>query len=296
MTVSVIVATYRRDNSLKVALESLAKQNFEDFEIVLVDDNGLEEWNKKVEKIVLEIFEKSPQITLRHIVNNPNQGSAKARNIGIAKAQGEFVTFLDDDDVYLPLKLKNQVEFMQETGSDYSITNLELFNEADVLIEKRVRSYIKETDFQNLFKYHFMYHLTGTDTMMFKKDYLNLIGGFDPIDVGDEFYLMKKAIDGGGKFGYLNCCDVKAYVHNGDEGLSGGQGKIDGENQLFNFKKKSFEKMDKQTVRYIKMRHFAVLAFANIKMKKPIQILKNGILSFISQPIECCKLLITRKI
>lgn len=296
MTVSVIVATYRRQNSLKAALESLAKQSYKDFEIVLVDDNGSEEWNEKVSKIVADFSESFPEAVLKLIVNNPNQGSAKARNTGIAEAKGKFITFLDDDDIYLPEKLKNQVEYMEENKSDYSITDLELFNESDVLIDRRVRSYIKAYDSKSLFEYHFMYHITGTDTMMFTKEYLNEIGGFDAIDVGDEFYLMKKAIEGGGKFGYLNCCDVKAYVHSGEEGLSGGQGKIDGENQLFEFKKSYFEKMDRKTVKYIKMRHYAVLAFANIKMKKPIQILKNGILSFVTQPVGCCKLLLTRKI
>lgn len=296
MTVSVIVATYRRQASLQAALESLAKQSYKDFEIVLVDDNGCEEWNIKVSKAVSQFFEKFPDIPLKLIANNPNQGSAKARNIGIAKAKGEFITFLDDDDIYLPEKLKNQVEYMRESESDYSITDLKLFNESDILIDRRVRSYIKAYDPKSLFKYHFMYHITGTDTMMFKKEYLNKIGGFDAIDVGDEFYLMKKAIEGGGKFGYLNCCDVKAYVHTGEEGLSGGQGKIDGENQLYEFKKRYFSEMDRKTVKYIKMRHFAVLAFANIKMKKPVQILKNGILSFASQPVGCCKLLLTRKI
>ncbi|MBR7133385.1 MAG: glycosyltransferase family 2 protein [Clostridia bacterium] len=296
MTVSVIVATYRRDNSLKAALESLAKQSYTDFEIVLVDDNGCEEWNERVSKIAAAFLGSFPDIPLRLIVNNPNQGSARARNIGIAEAKGEFVTFLDDDDIYLPEKLKNQLEYMLESGTDYSITDLELFNEADKLIDRRVRSYIKAYDSTSLLKYHFMYHITGTDTMMFKKEYLNKIGGFDAIDVGDEFYLMKKAIEGGGKFGYLNCCDVKAYVHTGEAGLSGGQGKIDGENRLYEFKKRYFSKIDRKTVKYIKMRHYAVLAFANIKMKKPIQIFKNGILSFSAQPIECCKLLITRKI
>lgn len=295
MMVSVILATYRRDKSLQAALESLAHQNFNDFEIVLVDDNGCKEWNEKVEKSVLQFSEKFPDINLRLIVNNPNQGSAKTRNIGTAEAQGEFVTFLDDDDVYLPQKLKNQVDYMIENDCDYSITDLELFNESDVLIERRIRNYIKETDSKTLLKYHFMYHITGTDTMMFKKEYLDLIGGFDAIDVGDEFYLMKKAIEGGGKFGYLNSCYVKAYVHTGEEGLSGGQGKIDGENQLYEFKKKHFEIMDKRDIRYIKMRHFAVLAFANIKMKKPLKTLKYCILSFMAQPLECCKLLLARK-
>lgn len=43
-------------------------------------------------------------------------------------------------------------------------------------------------------KYHLLYHMTGTDTLMFKGEYLRRIGGFPTIDVGDEFYLMEQAI------------------------------------------------------------------------------------------------------
>ena len=75
---------------------------------------------------------------------------------------------------------------------------------------------------------------------MFKKEYLTKIGGFPPINVGDEFYLMHRAINGGGAFGYLPGCQVKAYVQTGEGGLSSGDGKIKGENALYeewNFKK-----------------------------------------------------------
>jgi len=48
--------------------------------------------------------------------------------------------------------------------------------------------------------------------MMFCREYLLKIGGFPPIDVGDEFYLMKEAICGGGNFAYIQGCHVMAYI------------------------------------------------------------------------------------
>lgn len=290
--VSVIIATYRRDKSLVAALDSLTKQTFSEFEIILVDDNDEIEWNKKTEEIVKKFKNKYPYIEIQYIQNHPNQGSAKTRNIGISVARGEFVTFLDDDDIYLPKKIEKQYKSMCSADADYSITDLYLYNEKNKLIERRVRDYLQNSSADRLIKYHLMYHMTGTDAMMFRRKYLLHIGGFDEIDVGDEFYLMQKAIDGRGRFSYLPDCDLKAYVHTGENGLSSGQSKVNGENQLYEYKKKYFSKIDASSQRYIRMRHYAVLAFAYIRMKKYNNFLGNAMKAFASAPISCTKLVV----
>ena len=290
--VSVIVATYRRKIELKRALDSLAHQSCDDLEIVLVDDNGDFAWNEVVNGIVEDFKNEHPHIDLKYIVNNPNQGSAKTRNIGIEASSGEYITFLDDDDLYLPEKTSRQVEFMIRGEYDYSITDLYLYNEDDKLTDKRIRDYVKDTSMKSLMSYHLKYHLTGTDTMMFTKKYLLKIGCFAPIDVGDEFYLMQRAIEGNGKFGYLSGCDVKAYVHTGEGGLSSGEGKIKGENDLYEYKKTFSHSIDAKTRRYIRMRHYAVIAFAYFRIKKYGKFMVNSIKSFLNAPFACIRLLV----
>ena len=185
---------------------------------------------------------------------------------------------------------------MQSGEYDYSVTDLYLYNENDKLIDRRVRDGITSTEPDALLEYHLKYHITGTDTMMFRKEYLTKIGGFAPIDVGDEFYLMQRAIEGGGKFGYLHGCEIKAYVHTGENaGVSSGKGKIRGENELFNYKKQYFSKLEPRAVRYIKARHYAVLAFAEVRRKKYGAFLKNSIKSFFSSPVACLKILMGAK-
>jgi glycosyltransferase involved in cell wall biosynthesis len=292
--VSVVVATYRRDKELKQALESLGNQTFSDFEVVLVDDNDNQNWNEIVKRIVNETFEKYPNLHISYFENHPNLGSAATRNKGIAVARGEYVTFLDDDDVYLPQKLANQYEFMNSKSLDYSITNLDLYYEDGRLSEHRVHKYLDKVGQDSLLHLHLMYHLTGTDTLMFTKKYIDSINGFAPIDIGDEFYLMERAIRAGGKFGYLNCCDVKAVVHYGDSGLSSGQQKIQGENNLFEYKKQFFGELKRKSIRYIKMRHYAVLAFAYLRTKNLCAFLKEAFWSFLSSPLDCLKLFFSR--
>lgn len=282
--VSVVVATYKREAELKNALESLAKQTYPNMEIVLVDDNGNDEWNSKVSATVEVFRNRYPKIKLECIVNNSNQGSSKTRNIGIHSANGDYITFLDDDDIYLPDKIRKQVEFMETNQCDYSITDLILYNEDDKKINRRIRSYIKKTTVESLRLYHLKYHMTGTDTIMFKKEYLIQIGGFAPIDVGDEFYLMQRAIEEGGKFGYLPGCEIKAYVHTGDGGLSSGDGKIKGENALYEYKKTFFNQLEAGDIRYIKMRHYAVIAYAELRRKNYVKFISNALKSFFASP------------
>ncbi len=285
-SVSVVVATYKREAELKNALQSLAKQTYPQMEIVLVDDNGDAAWNGKVTKIVDAFRKDFPEIPFKHIINPSNKGSAKTRNIGIEAASGYYVTFLDDDDIYLPDKVRKQAEFMEETGCDYCITDLVLYNEEGKEIDRRIRSYVSDTSASALKVYHLKYHMTGTDTMMLKKEYLTRIGGFAPINVGDEFYLMLRAIEGGGKFGYLPGCDVKAYVHTGEGGLSSGDGKINGENTLYQYKKTFFEQLSPCDVRYITMRHYAVLAYTEIRRKRYGRGLTNAMCSLMASPVQ----------
>lgn len=289
--VSVIVATYRRDVALKNALESLKNQTYDNFEVIVVDDNGDSEWNKKVKDIIDSISD----LNVKLIVDNPNKGSAGARNKGIFAANGEYVTFLDDDDIYLPKKIERQVKFISVKEAEFCLTDLFLYNEKEALADKRIRNYIKETDTKSLLRYHMMYHLTGTDTLMFTTEFLQKIGGFPPIDVGDEFYLVLRAIENECKFAYLPGCDIKAYIHNENGGLSTGENKIKGENALWKKKTEFFDRLDKKDVRFINMRHYAVVAVANITARKYDAVLVNLIKSFFTTPVGFVKLFVSHK-
>lgn len=292
--VSVIVATYRRERELVRALDSLRNQSFKDIEIVIVDDNADEKYNSFVAQVVESFVQENPDIPLKYIKNEQNKGSAETRNTGIKQSRGEYITFLDDDDVYLPEKVEAQLRFMEEEGCDFSVTDLNLYNEADKLIRRRTRKYIKSTSTESLFRDHLKHHITGTDAMMFTRKYLEEIGGFPPIDVGDEFYLMHRAIEGNGKFGYLPVCHIKAYVHTNGGGLSSGAGKVDGENYLYQFKEKYFDKLDKKTIRYIKMRHYAVLTFVALRNRKITDFIRYAVNAFLRAPVECIKMVIKK--
>lgn len=289
--VSVVVATFKHDTILLRALNSLASQTYKNFEIIVIDDNANEEWNKRTKTVINTFKNNNPEITLKYIVNETNLGSAKTRNVGIDASSGDYITFLDDDDIYLPKNIEKQIENMLKTDADYGITDIKLYYDDETLCDNRVRNYIKSTKKEDLICCHLKHHLSGTDTLIFKKSYIEKIGKFGDIDFGDEFYLMLKAIENDGKFTYLPECFVKAYVHRGEVGLSNGESKINGENALFEFTKKYFHILSKDDKKYVITRHFAVLAFAEFKRKKYFKVLKNTLTAFLISPVNCFKLL-----
>lgn len=295
--VSVVMATYRRRDSLKRALVSLFRQTYDNLEIILVDDNADPVWNRRIRQIAVGGEKKSGR-RLVYIKNEKNLGSAASRNVGIQAAKGRYVTFLDDDDVYAPDKIRYQLKEMQKGQADYSITDLELYSEQGKLEERRVRRYLEKVDWNNideLLTCHLMYHMTGTDTLMFRTEYLRRIGGFPPVDVGDEFYLMEEAILGEGRGMYVPGCRVRALVHRDTEGVSSRQGKIDGENALYERKKEYFSMLPPRAVRFIRMRHHMVLAYAQLRQKHMREALWEGGKALCCAPVSCMVMILARR-
>ncbi len=287
--VSIVMATYRRREDLKRAMDSLLKQTYDNWELILVDDNGKKDWSCHVEALVKRWKQLSDR-PITYIRNQKSLGSAGARNLGIQAASGDYITFLDDDDVYTPGKVERQLRHMVKTGADYSLTDIYLYNEKGEMVEHRTRYYLRKQKTYTprmLLACHLMYHMTGTDTLMFRKDYLVKIGGFPPINVGDEFYLMEEAILGGGLFTYLPESNVKALVHSRTTGLSSRSGKIAGECALYEHKKQYFSQLQPAQRRQITMRHHMVLGYAYLRSRRYDQFVKEGLLAFGSAPVSC---------
>ena len=99
---SVIIPTYNRLNFLREAVASVLNQSWRDFELVVVDDGSTDGTRAYVEGLGAEII----------YLYQDNRGPSAARNRGIAAVRGEFVTFLDSDDLWQKNKLKVQIDFM----------------------------------------------------------------------------------------------------------------------------------------------------------------------------------------
>lgn len=108
---SVIVPVYNVARWIDRCLESLVSQNFPDFEIVCVNDGSTDGSRER-----LAAWEaRDPRV---RVIDQPNQGPSAARNAGIRAARGDYVSFLDADDRYLPGACGRIVSALDKTGSD----------------------------------------------------------------------------------------------------------------------------------------------------------------------------------
>lgn len=105
-TISVIIPTYNRPELLRKALDSVLQQTYRDLEVIVVDDGSCEETHL----CNLKLLQMDNRV--RYVYKKESCGVAAARNDGIRIAEGRYVAFLDDDDIWLPMKLEKQVQFM----------------------------------------------------------------------------------------------------------------------------------------------------------------------------------------
>jgi len=100
--VSIIIPTYNRVSWLKGAIDSVLRQSYQDFELIIVDDGSTDDTKKIVTNYGNRV----------KYIYQPNRGPSAARNSGIEKAQADLITFLDSDDRWMKNKLKTQVELI----------------------------------------------------------------------------------------------------------------------------------------------------------------------------------------
>lgn len=177
--VSVVIPTYNRAHCLPRALESVLRQTFADFEVIVVDDCSTDDT-----QAYLATIRDSRLRVLRHEVN---KGGSGARNTGIAAARAELVAFQDSDDEWLVTKLARQVEEYRrnadpEYGAIYcgKIT----YGEAGFRDYGPRKVYYAplphcEQTSGDILHALLKHPMISTQTLMVRKDLLDQIGGFD---------------------------------------------------------------------------------------------------------------------
>lgn len=106
--ISVIMPAYNAEKYIAQAIESVLQQDVE-LELIVIDDASVDDTAKSVEKYTSDdrvIF----------IQNKENMGVAESRNVGIRRARGKYIAFLDADDWWLEGKLKEQYEKLERSG------------------------------------------------------------------------------------------------------------------------------------------------------------------------------------
>lgn len=169
--VSVIIPVFNGERFICHAIESVLAQTYKDFELIVVDDGSQDQTAQRIKQYGDQII----------YLYQSNSGQAKAKNLGCAHAQGEYLAFLDSDDRWYPNKLEVQVQVMDnnlQVGLIYS--DVDLIDEEGNLLEK---SYLKRRTKKKkrlpetaIGKHLFPY----PSTVLLRKRLFEKAGGFNP--------------------------------------------------------------------------------------------------------------------
>jgi len=111
--ISVIVPIYNGEKFLSQTIQSVIHQTYANWELILVDDGSTDKTPSIIKK-----FEQSDQRIIKIILPNSSGGPAHPRNIGLDLAKGEYIAFLDADDLWDSQKLTLQIDFLKNTKAD----------------------------------------------------------------------------------------------------------------------------------------------------------------------------------
>ncbi len=140
--VSIIIPYYKKKRYIKSTIKSVLKQNYNNFEILIIYDDS----DKSDLNLIKRIVKLDKRIKL--IINKKNVGVAHSRNTAIKKSKGKYIAFLDSDDLWKKNKIKLQLKFMQKNKFLISHTNYEIINENNKKIG--IMKIKKELEYHNL--------------------------------------------------------------------------------------------------------------------------------------------------
>ncbi|MGA2073875.1 MAG: glycosyltransferase [Terriglobia bacterium] len=200
--VTVIIPTFNRASIVGRAIRSVLCQTFQDWELLVVDDASTD----GTEQVVRSF----PDRRIRYLRHDQNRRVSAARNTGIRSAQGEYVSFLDDDDEWLPEKLAKEVEAFRNSDPEVGLiyTGKTVYDEHGRVLQVRMPT-------QSGWVYDAMLdrHFIGSPSRVtVRKQVLDRVAGFDQTFVNCQDYDLWLRVAKVSKIACVPCRLVKRYL------------------------------------------------------------------------------------
>lgn len=178
--ISVIIPVYNRYEMLKEAVESVLTQENVDLELIIVDDGS----NDALMSPGLD-FPDDPRISLLRLSHYGKPG--KVRNHGAETAQGEYLAFLDSDDLWLPGKLARQLEVFSKHPEASIVHTREIWLREGREISQRKMHHVREGD---MFSDSLKKCIIGPSTVLVRREKFAQLNGFrDDLEIAEDYEL-----------------------------------------------------------------------------------------------------------
>lgn len=158
--ISCIIPTFNRASLIKEAIKSTITQTYTNWELIIIDDSSTD----NTENIVQSYICKDNRIKY---FKNPRKGGAAARNFGLSKAIGEYIAFLDDDDINLPHRFESQIQAALKSQSGFIVSGYEIRERKSDKTRAKVKLELKGVG------------VGFPSRWLIKKELLEIVYGFD---------------------------------------------------------------------------------------------------------------------
>ena len=175
--VSIIIPYYKKRKFIKKTIDSIKLQSYRNFEVIIIYDDEDRSDLDFINKIIKN------ENRMRLIINKKSLGAGRSRNIGISKAKGSIIAFLDADDLWKKNKIKLQLNYMIKNKLDVCHTSYEILNKGNN--KKKV---IKAKTFKNYKQLLFSCDI-GLSTVMLKKKIIKNTCKFPSLKTKEDFVL-----------------------------------------------------------------------------------------------------------
>lgn len=169
-SVSVIIPCYNSSKYVKKTIDSALNQNYENYEIIAIDDGSMDGTREILESYL-------PKIRILSHLKNANLGQAASLNLGINETKSHLIAFLDSDDIWYPNKIKKQVDIFEEyRGVGIVYTNGYVIDENDKILFRLFLDNFREENIrgQMLLKCY----IKTPSSVMVKREIFNKTGLF----------------------------------------------------------------------------------------------------------------------
>jgi len=152
--VSVITPCFNAEKTISETIESVINQSYKNWELIIVDDASSDNSVEIIQKYTSQFS------NIKLIKIEENSGASISRNTATEHAKGNFITFLDSDDLWLSHKLETQINFMLENNLDVCFSSYELMNEEGESLNKMIKA-LPVLSYNKLLKSNYVGNLTG---------------------------------------------------------------------------------------------------------------------------------------
>lgn len=215
--VSIIIPTYNYGRYLRRAVDSALNQSYANVEVIVVDDGSSDDT-----QAILSTY--GDRIAN---VRQPNRGASAARNLGLARARGEYIAFLDADDAYAPDNIARKLDYLlRHPEYRWCYSNcvwVDASGREGLRGDQIERMLISLRAEGKVFLRALEGYLLGSNLFLFHRDVLHAIGGFDEaLAVMEDYDLFIRAAHDYA-IGYVDEVLVRIFEHADSHGSAGGK-------------------------------------------------------------------------